>query len=280
MKSRTLLQYFLPHHLMSRLFGRITNCRWVWLKNRLIGWFYKRYQIDMSDATEADPFKYETFNSFFTRAIRPETRPIAAAEKAIVSPVDGAISQIGKLNSDQLIQAKGKSFSIASLLSCELADYASVFKDGNFATIYLSPKDYHRVHMPLTGKLQAMAYIPGRLFSVNSLTAKEVPNLYGRNERVVTIFETAVGPMAVVLVGAMLVASITTVWAGTVAPAIGKKVKIEDYKDQNVILERGAEMGRFQFGSTVILLLPQNVIHWNKSLQLEGNLKVGQFLGA
>jgi phosphatidylserine decarboxylase len=251
------MQYFLPQHLLSRLIGRVAKCRQPWIKNLLIDWFIKRYKVDMSLAIESDPHKYETFNSFFTRSIKPELRPIVQGENEIACPIDGFISQIGKLDNYQLIQAKGFNFDLKTLLANN--EYAEIFANGNFATLYLSPKDYHWVHMPLFGKLIAKQHISGRLFSVNPLTVTEVPNLFARNERIVTIFETKMGPMSMILVGAMLVASITLV------------DKIE--------LERGEEMGRFQFGSTVILLFPQNALYWDKNLQPGSALKMGQSLG-
>ncbi len=257
MKCRTLMQYFLPQHLLSRLIGRVAKCHKLWFKNLLIDWFIKRYKVDMSLAIETDPHKYETFNSFFTRRIKPELRPIAQGENEIACPIDGFVSQIGKLENHQLIQAKGFYFDVKTLLGNN--EHAATFVNGSFATLYLSPKDYHRVHMPLSGKLIAKQHIPGRLFSVNPLTVTEVPNLFARNERVVTIFATKKGPMAMILVGAMLVASITLV------------DKIE--------LERGEEMGQFQFGSTVILLFPHNALYWDKDLQPGSALKIGQSLG-
>ncbi len=257
MKCKTLMQYFLPQHILSRLVGHITNCRIVWIKNFLIDWFIKRYKVDMSLAVESDPHKYETFNKFFIRAIKPELRPITQNENEIACPIDGAISQIGNLEGGQLIQAKGFYYDVKTLLGSD--EYAAMFANGSFATLYLSPRDYHRVHMPLSGKLIARKHIPGRLFSVNPLTATEVPNLFSRNERMVSIFETKNGLMAMVLVGAMLVASI-------------------DLVDENE-LTRGAEMGLFKFGSTVILLFPQNTVCWNKDLRPGSILEMGKSLG-
>jgi phosphatidylserine decarboxylase len=257
MKCKTLMQYFLPQHILSRLVGYIANCRTVWIKNFLIDWFIKRYKVDMSVAIESDPHKYETFNKFFIRAIKPELRPITQNENEIVCPIDGAVSQIGNLTGGQLIQAKGFYYDVKTLLGND--EHAAIFTSGSFATLYLSPKDYHRVHMPLSGKLIARKHIPGSLFSVNPLSVTEIPNLFSRNERAVSIFATKNGPMAMVLVGAMLVASIVLV-------------------DKNG-LARGEEMGCFQFGSTVILLFPKNAVSWNRDLQQGTILEVGKSLG-
>jgi phosphatidylserine decarboxylase len=271
MKFRTILQYFLPHQLLSRVIGYFTKCKQPWFKNILINWFIRRYKVDLSDVEQT---VFASFNEFFTRSLKPETRPMVQDEKAIACSIDGYISQIGIIEKDQIIQAKNYNYNLKNLIS----DDEKLFVDGNFATLYLSPRDYHRVHMPITGKLQKMIYVPGKLFSVNPLTVQEIPHLYTKNERIVTIFETKIGTMAMVLVGAMLVASIVTVWAGTITPAKQKTIQTWDYIDQDIILKRGAEMGRFQFGSTVILLFPQNKLHWDK-FSVGDSIKMGQRLG-
>ena len=219
MKSRLFIisQYLLPHHLLSRLAGCVAECRARWFKNAFTAWFAKRYQVNMSEALVEDLTAYEHFNAFFTRALKPGARPLDETPGAILCPADGAVSQLGPIEHGRIFQAKGHSFSALELLGGDPA-LAAPFMGGEFATIYLSPKDYHRVHMPLAGTLREMVYVPGRLFSVNQTTAENVPELFARNERVVCLFDTERGPMAVVLVGAMIVASIETVWAGLVTP--------------------------------------------------------------
>ncbi|HHL45629.1 MAG TPA: phosphatidylserine decarboxylase, partial [Gammaproteobacteria bacterium] len=214
--SKALPQYLLPHHLLSRAMGRLARCRIPVVKNLLIDGFKRLYDVDLSLAIETDPHGYPDFNSFFTRALRPDARPLASTEGAVASPVDGRISQAGTMHNGSLLQAKGKEYSLAQLLGS--SQRASGFYGGNYATIYLSPRDYHRIHMPLAGRLIEMVHIPGRLFSVSPATTRVVPDLFARNERVVCLFETDVGPMAMVLVGAIFVASIETVWAGVVTP--------------------------------------------------------------
>lgn len=258
-------QYLVPQHQLSRLVGWFAECKWQWLKNPLINWFVKQYDVDMSLAQEEDPTRYENFNAFFTRALKPEARPITDDAKQIACPADGAVSQLGKIEHQQVFQAKGHSFNVSELLGGD-PERAYPFTNGEFATIYLSPKDYHRLHMPVTGTLKEMIYVPGDLFSVNQTTAENVPNLFARNERLVAIFDTEQGPMAMVLVGAMIVASIETVWAGQVAPP-ARNLKATRYdKVEKVTIEKGEEMGRFKLGSTVVLLFPENTIEWNKAL--------------
>ena len=217
-KLFVLSQYITPQLGVSNLAGRLAdNDRSPALKNRVIKWFIGRYGVDMSEAAEPNPEAYATFNDFFTRELKPGIRPLADGEKTLVSPVDGAISQLGQVTGDRVFQAKGQSFSLSELLGGEEATTAP-FADGEFSTIYLSPKDYHRIHMPMAGTLRQMIHVPGKLFSVNPVTAENVPNLFARNERVVCIFDTASGPMALVLVGAMIVGSVETRWAGVVVP--------------------------------------------------------------
>lgn len=273
------MQYVLPHHSLSRLIGRLAECEAPWFKNRLIAWFIKRYQVDMSEALLEDPSAYRHFNDFFTRALKADARVFDDAEKAVLSPADGAISQLGEIKSGRIFQAKGHSFSLLELLGGD-AERASPFMGGSFSTIYLSPKDYHRVHMPLTGILREMVYIPGRLFSVNQTTAEHVPELFARNERVACIFDTEQGPMAVVLVGAMVVASIETVWAGQITPPL-RTLRCYDYSQaaqQPITLEKGAELGRFKLGSTAIILFGANHVTWDNHLQATTPVQVGQSL--
>ncbi|GEK47941.1 phosphatidylserine decarboxylase proenzyme [Bisbaumannia pacifica] len=252
-KLFALIQYPLPHHLLSRLVGRLAETRVGWLKQLLIKAFIRRFRVDMSEAREPDPGAYACFNDFFTRPLREGARPI---ESGLISPADGTLSQFGETHHGTLIQAKGQAFSITSLLGGDM-HRAAPFRQGSFATIYLSPRDYHRVHMPLTGTLREMVYVPGRLFSVNRATADHVPNLFARNERLVCLFDTEEGPMAMVLVGAMIVAAIETVWAGQITPLSGRVQTIRF--DEPITLEKGAEMGRFKLGSTVVMCFAKEI---------------------
>ncbi|MFC3034099.1 archaetidylserine decarboxylase [Pseudoalteromonas fenneropenaei] len=254
-KLKIAFQYALPKHAVSRLVGKLAAAQAGALTTALIKLFIKQYKIDMSEALYEDPAHYKTFNEFFTRPLKPGIRPLATEADIIAHPVDGAISQLGDVVDGQIIQAKGHDYSLQTLLGGKEDDVAP-FLGGKFATIYLAPKDYHRIHMPVDGVLRKMIYVPGDLFSVNPLTAQNVPNLFARNERVVAIFDTEIGPLAMVLVGATIVASIETVWAGTVTPPAGKDVFSWDYPvdGMNAIkLQKGEEMGRFKLGSTVIL---------------------------
>ena len=270
-------QYLLPQHLLSRLAGGLANCTWSWVKNPFINWFVKRYQVDMSQAVEPDPTAYRCFNDFFTRALLPDARPLDAGEASILCPADGAISQLGKIEHGRIFQAKGQSFSVLELLGGNPA-HAEQFQGGEFATVYLSPSDYHRVHMPLGGTLRDMIYVPGKLFSVNQTTAENVPELFARNERVVCLFDTDAGPMAVVLVGAMIVASVETVWAGLVAPP-QRQLRSEAYGHSAPELERGAEMGRFKLGSTAIVLFAPGRARWDEHLTAGSLVRMGQKMG-
>jgi phosphatidylserine decarboxylase len=228
-----LAQHLTPQKTLSRLAGRLAECENTWVKDTFIQNFIKKYQVDMNEAIEPNPQSYKNFNAFFTRAIKPELRPIASDDKAIACPADGAISQLGDIEYGTLLQAKGHTYSLTSLLGGD-AELSNRFIGGKFATVYLSPKDYHRVHMPNEGKLTKMIHNPGKLFSVNKVTAEQIPNVFARNERTVCIFETAVGPMAVILVGAMIVASIETIWAGQVTP-FNKNVVTWDYDKLNQV---------------------------------------------
>jgi len=245
----------MPKHFISRMVGKLAAAKAGGLTTALIKLFIKQYKIDMSEAKYPDPAHYKTFNEFFTRPLKEGIRPLAEENDIIAHPVDGAISQLGDVVDGQIIQAKGHDYSLQALLGGKEEDTAP-FLGGKFATIYLAPKDYHRIHMPVDGTLSKMIYVPGDLFSVNPLTAQNVPNLFARNERVVAIFETEIGPLAMVLVGATIVASIETIWAGTVTPPAGKDVFSWNYPttgDNAITLKKGEEMGRFKLGSTVIL---------------------------
>ncbi|NRA80630.1 MAG: phosphatidylserine decarboxylase [Pseudoalteromonas sp.] len=254
-KFKIAMQYAMPKHFISRMVGKLAAAKAGGLTTALIKLFIKQYKIDMSEAKYPDPAHYKTFNEFFTRPLKEGIRPLAEENDIIAHPVDGAISQLGDVVDGQIIQAKGHDYSLQALLGGKEEDTAP-FLGGKFATIYLAPKDYHRIHMPVDGTLSKMIYVPGDLFSVNPLTAQNVPNLFARNERVVAIFETEIGPLAMVLVGATIVASIETIWAGTVTPPAGKDVFSWNYPttgDNAITLKKGEEMGRFKLGSTVIL---------------------------
>ena len=253
-KFKIAMQYAMPKHFISRMVGKLAAAKAGGLTTALIKLFIKQYKIDMSEAKYPDPAHYKTFNEFFTRPLKEGIRPLAEENDIIAHPVDGAISQLGDVVDGQIIQAKGHDYSLQALLGGKEEDTAP-FLGGKFATIYLAPKDYHRIHMPVDGTLSKMIYVPGDLFSVNPLTAQNVPNLFARNERVVAIFETEIGPLAMVLVGATIVASIETIWAGTVTPPAGKDVFSWNYPttgDNAITLKKGEEMGRFKLGSTVI----------------------------
>ncbi|MFN3918670.1 MAG: archaetidylserine decarboxylase [Methylohalobius sp.] len=267
------LQYLLPQHTLSRLVGKIARCRIGWLKDALILWFARCYQVDLTEAEIENPKAYPCLDAFFTRALKPGARPLPQDPEFIVCPADGTISQLGSLTGEWLIQAKGRDYSAAALLGD--AALAEPFVDGEFATIYLSPRDYHRVHMPYPGTLKEMLHIPGRLFSVSESTAEEVENLFARNERVVCLFDTDLGPMAIVLVGALLVAGIETVWHGLVTPPSGRQIRRWHYDGMR--LARGEELGRFHLGSTVILLFPPARLSW--CAQAGQGIRLGQALG-
>ncbi len=272
------MQYLMPKHLISRIVGKLAAAKLGWFTTFLIKRFIKQYKIDMTEAKYEDPAHFDSFNNFFTRELKDDLRTIASEVDIIAHPVDGAISQLGDIAQGRLIQAKGHNFSLQELLGGD-EETALPFKDGKFATIYLAPKDYHRIHMPIDGILKQMIYVPGDLFSVNPLTAQNVPNLFARNERVVAIFDTELGPLAMVLVGATIVASIETVWSGTVTPPAGKKVTSWGYPndgENKIELKKGQEMGRFKLGSTVILAWPKDVAEFLETEIPEKITRLGQ----
>ncbi|MBT1539350.1 phosphatidylserine decarboxylase [Ralstonia solanacearum] len=254
------LQHLLPKLLITRLLGMFARRRCGALTQWAIRRFIARYNVNMAEAVQTEPGAYATFNDFFTRALRPGARPLATAR--LVCPVDGAISQFGRIERDQIFQAKGKSFSSSALLASNEA-LARRFDDGLFATLYLSPRDYHRIHMPCDGRLVSMRYVPGELYSVNPATARAIDALFARNERVVCEFDSPHGPFALVLVGATIVGSIATAWHGIVNPPRSPSVRHWDYRDRNITLKQGEEMGRFLLGSTVVLLFPQGPLQFN-----------------
>ncbi|UPR28381.1 phosphatidylserine decarboxylase [Vibrio crassostreae] len=268
-KIKVGLQYWIPQHGLTRLVGKLASAKAGGLTTAIINWFIKQYKVNMDEALHSDPKHFKTFNEFFVRELKEGMRPIAEGESVIVHPADARVSQFGPITDGQLIQAKGHDYSARELLGGDVA-LADEFKDGEFATLYLSPSDYHRVHMPCDGTLRQMIYVPGDLFSVNPLTAENVPNLFARNERVVCIFDTEFGPMAQVLVGATIVGSIEQVWAGTITPPRGNSVYKWDYPAQGnnaIILKKGEEMGRFKLGSTVINLFAKDAIKFDDTMQ-------------
>jgi len=272
------LQHILPQHLLSRCTGWLAELRHpLWLKDLVIGRFIDYFEVDMEEAAEPNSRAYSNFNQFFTRPLQEGVRPIAEAD--IVSPADGAISQLGDIDDGRIFQAKGHYYSTRELLGGDEAR-AAQFKDGKFATIYLSPRDYHRVHMPQAGTLSGTSYIPGKLFSVNGTTADNVERLFARNERLVCHFDTEKGPMAMILVGAMVVAGIETVWSGQVAPRSSAPI-VHDFLQlpESVSLDKGEEMGRFKLGSTVILLFPKDSMDWDDSYVAGSPTRLGEALG-
>jgi phosphatidylserine decarboxylase len=273
-------QHLIPQHFLSRLVYRLTRSRTPWVKNALIKSFMRGFSPDMSDALQPDPLAYGSFNEFFTRALRPGARPIDPNGSVLVSPVDGAISQLGLLDGSQVMQAKGHQYSLEALLDSGASptNWASRFAGGSFATLYLAPFNYHRIHMPLSGTLCAAWYVPGKLFSVNAVTAAAVPDLFARNERVVCIFEEGPRLFAMVLVGALFVGSMETVWHGEITPRSPRK-RLElplDATRAPLHLEKGAEMGRFNMGSTVILILPPDTADWLSNIKAGDDVWVGQ----
>ncbi|HET7757280.1 MAG TPA: archaetidylserine decarboxylase [Steroidobacteraceae bacterium] len=273
------LQYLLPQHLLSQLAYRVTRSRMRLVKNALIDNFVVNYRPDMSEAAESDPLKFASFNEFFTRALRAGARPVEPDASALVSPVDGVVSQVGVLDGSWLVQAKGLAYTLESLLEGEPA-WAARFRGGAFATLYLAPRNYHRVHMPLAGTLEAAWYVPGALFSVNATTAALVPGLFARNERVVCAFTAGDLAFALVLVGALFVGSMATVWHGDVTPRTPRQRAALplDAGRCPLRLEKGAEMGRFNMGSTVIVLLPAGRSRWPESLGPGRAIRVGETL--
>ncbi len=272
----TTLTYALPHRLMSSLARRLAYSRSPAIKQWLIDAVTRKFNVDLSEAAQPDPHAYPTFNAFFTRALKPGARVPDADPRALLMPADGHISQCGDIVDGRIFQAKGQSFTAAELLGDEAA--AAPFVDGLFATVYLSPRDYHRVHMPWAGTLRETVHVPGRLFSVGTDAVKSVPRLFARNERLVCHFDTDFGPMCQVMVGALLVSGVETVWSRIEIPAYGDRIARKDYRGQNITLERFAEMARFNYGSTVIVLLPKGVAALADGLKSETPVRLGQRL--
>jgi phosphatidylserine decarboxylase len=271
-----LMQHLLPKQALTTVAGKLANIRGGALTTAFSRWFAGRYGVNMAEAANGDFAHYPTFNEFFTRALKPGARPLAQAD--LICPVDGAISQIGPITGaagDQIFQAKGHHYSTTALVGGD-ASLARQFDGGHFATIYLSPKDYHRIHMPCDGRLLRMIHVPGDLFSVNPATARGVPGLFARNERVVCLFESASGPFVLTLVGATIVGSMATVWHGVVNPPRPGKVRDWDYRDQRIEFKQGDEMGRFLLGSTVVMLFPKGPLRFNANWREAHPVRLGE----
>jgi phosphatidylserine decarboxylase len=276
MRFSVLHQYLLPKQAITTFFGRLAGVKGHRLTPHVIRWFAKRYGVNMEEALNPDLASYPSFNEFFTRALRDGARPLANAD--FICPVDGAISQFGAIEHDQIFQAKGHRYSTKALVGGD-GKLAAQFDHGAFATLYLSPRDYHRIHMPCDGKLKRMIYVPGALFSVNPTTARGVPGLFARNERVVCVFEGPHGPFVLVLVGATIVGSMATVWHGVVNPPRSGTIREWHYDDKDIVLKKGEEMGRFLLGSTVVLLFPRDTIAFNPEWTATRSIRMGEAMG-
>ena len=272
-----LCKYLLQYRL-SRIVGWLADRQWGLLTRWAIKFFIRYYRIDMREAERPNIRCYPSFNSFFTRYLRTNSRPLTEDSNAIISPVDGIISEVGQLDGDQIVQAKNHFYTVVDLLGGD-ENHASLFLDGYFFTTYLAPRNYHRIHTPIDGQLKAMVHIPGRLFSVNITSVRTIPRLFARNERVVCLFETKVGPMAVVMVGAMLVGSISTIWHGAVTPTAKNSISIWKYTEEKITLTLGEELGHFKMGSTVILLFPNHSITWEMRCQTGSTICYGEKIG-
>lgn len=268
------LQHVMPHHLLSGLVYRVARCSWRPWKNALIRLFVGGYGVDLEQAQRPSVHDYQSFNDFFTRALKPGLRPVTKTADGLISPVDGTVSAAGVIEDTRLLQAKGRDYSLAELLHGD-RDHLGYFRDGNFITLYLSPRDYHRVHCPIDGELQSMAYIPGRLFSVNAGSVQRIDRLFARNERVITTFRTAIGMVSVIFVGAIFVGSVETVWHGEVTPAGTREYFCRRY-EPGTVFRQGEEIGRFNMGSTVLLLTEPGRVDWSVTA---GKVVMGEELG-
>ncbi len=273
-----LPQYILPHHFLSKVMSRFTHSETKIWKNLMINQIIRLYRVDMSEAKEQDINNFVSFNKFFTRELKTGARPITPMDHAIACPADGAVSQAGRIKQGDIFQAKGKSFTATELLGGNKAR-AKPFENGTFTTIYLSPRDYHRLHMPIKGTLTEMIHVPGRLFSVNAATTNAVPGLFARNERVVCLFDTESGPMALILVGAIFVSSVETTWHGVVTPPSIESVRSWQYKENAPVIDKGEEMGRFNMGSTIIVLFGKDAIEWDADFKAGKKVKLGEMIG-
>ena len=276
-RLKVLPQYLLPKQALTMLMGALARRQGGAATHAVIRWFVKRYGVNMTEAANPQIESYPSFNEFFTRPLREGARPLAS--EGWLCPVDGAISQFGAIEGDQIFQAKGHTYTTRALVGGD-ADLAAQFENGAFATLYLSPRDYHRIHMPCAGDLRRMIYVPGDLFSVNPTTARGVPGLFARNERVVCLFDTAHGPFVLTLVGATIVGSMATVWHGVVNPPRTQSIREWSYKQGDVTLARGAEMGRFLLGSTVVMLFPKPALAFNPAWQPGGAIRMGEWMAS
>jgi phosphatidylserine decarboxylase len=272
-RFKVLLQYLMPKQAMTAFGGVIASGQWGGMTTRIINWFVGKYGVNMGEAANPDIASYTSFNDFFTRALKPGARPLAQAD--LICPVDGAISQFGAIERDQIFQAKGHHYSTTALVGGDAA-LAAQFQDGHFACLYLSPRDYHRIHMPCDGRLTRMIYVPGDLFSVNPVTAQGVPGLFARNERVVCVFDSAAGPFVLTLVGATIVGSMATVWHGVINPPRGGVLREWRYDDQQIVFKQGDEMGRFLLGSTVVMLFPKSNLKFNPAWAPGRDIRLGE----
>jgi len=272
-KLKVLTQYILPKQALTVLAGKLAQAQAGKLTTAVIRWFVKRYQVNMSEAAQSDISHYKSFNEFFTRPLKTGARPLAKAD--FICPVDGAISQFGDIKADQIFQAKGHQYSTLAMLAGDRG-LAEKFQDGHFATLYLSPKDYHRIHMPCAATLKSMTYVPGDLFSVNPLTAQNVPGLFARNERVICEFDSSHGTFVLILVGATIVGSMATTWHGVINPPRVGRVTTWTYEDHHIQFEQGEEMGRFLLGSTVVMLFPKNTLKFNQAWAPAKAIQLGE----
>ena len=275
--SKVALQHALPHRFLSRIARGVARIRWTWFKNWLIALVVRKFDVNMAEAEQSDPLAFPTFNAFFTRALRPGARVPDPDPRALLMPADGRMSQSGEIRGGAIFQAKGHEFTAAELLGDEVA--AAPFANGGFANVYLSPRDYHRVHMPWTGTLRETLHVPGRLFTVAPWGVAAIPRLFARNERLVCHFDTDFGPLCLVMVGALLVSGVETVWGGEEIPAYGTKPLRKDYRGKGIVLERFAEMARFNYGSTVIVLWPKGAVELAKAFTHAEPVTLGQRLG-
>lgn len=273
------LQHALPKHLLSRFIYRVMRCESPTIRRLIISNFLRGYDVNMAETAQPDPYAYRSFNDFFTRALRPDARPVAAAADVVVSPVDGTLSQCGRIHAQSLVQAKGQNYSLTELLAND-AGAIDAYGDGSFACIYLAPYNYHRVHMPFAGRLRSTVYVPGDLFSVSAATVRAVPRVFARNERVICDFDTAAGRMAVILVGALFVGSMETVYSGEINPPPRRRKTPQSIeKGVGRDFAKGEELGRFNMGSTVVLLFQRNRVRWESTLVPELKVKLGETIG-
>lgn len=271
-------QYFIPKRLITSLAGKLASCQQSYIKNTFIKLFARRYKVDLSEAIYANPEDYKSFNDFFTRALKPGSRPFDLSAEKIICPADGYLSELGSLHNNALLQAKKQKYTLHDLLA-QQNDRIEMFRNGLYLTVYLAPRNYHRVHLPIDGRLSQIVYVPGALFSVNFNSANTIPNLFARNERLILYFETNLGTMAVILVGAMIVGDIVTPWTGSVA-ALRKQGKVQQwtYHNETILCKKGDEIGQFQLGSTVIILFTRGALEWSNNLEVTQTVQMGQTL--